>query len=364
MPKIPYIKPCIKRIAPDRWRKTKPSSGLLPPYFGTLLVGLKSSIDSTSSDSTGKAHRLAINSDSLLKILSELTGETFTSSANVLVYPFKHLILHEDRIRRALVQAEENYVQAIQERDGVPSSLKEEWSGERYEQKNSEKLDPTTLRQLQDELKCLVEFMEIDMADIFKVRKQIHNGTLKCIAFEHLWLLFEPGNLVIQNQRIPGGGLLQAFTVLSVTGGRISFDPSRIILRDPRPLELDEEDDPLIYALLQSASRITPFVIDCFYVNCDGQQVGPKPRRIVIPPYVGERSILALEVYPAKFDPAFHVIMVRLLRRGTRFISVVNGSHRWHSGMSVQVKNHNPFGRAHDKRYEDTIRAEEVSKWL
>ena len=329
----------------------------MPPDLGTLLVGLKSPMDSTSSESTGKAHRLAINSDGLLKVLSELTGEAFNGAANVLVYPFKHLIVNEDRIRRAAVQAEKNYLEAIQESGEVPSGLEEERSGGACERKNSEKGDPLALRQLRDELKCLVEFMDIDMADIFEVRKQIHDRALKSIAFEYLWLLFEPGNLVIQNQRTSGDQQLQALTVLSVTGGRISFDPNGIVFRDPPPpMPGDDEEN---FVLLKSTSRITPFVIDCVYIDCDGQRVGPRKRRIVIQPYTGERSILALEVYPAKLDPAYHDTMERLLRRGMRFISILNGSHKWYSGMSIQVKQISYGARP---RFEDTIRAEEVSQ--
>lgn len=149
--------------------------------------------------------------------------------------------------------------------------------------------------------------------------------------------------MIIANKEISGDQQPHTFIVLHVTGGRTSFDPAgRILPRKNPPIE--PEEDVKSIALLISPSKITPFIIDCFYVDFDGQQLGPKSRRIVIPPYTGERPITSLEVYPAKFDPEYSNLMEQLLNRGKKFVSIARGAYKQYSGMSIRENgSRNPF---------------------
>jgi hypothetical protein len=333
-----YIQPSIERILPDRWRAKKPYAALVPKS-ATLLVCLKSPLDvGDGNEELEKPHRLAVNSESLLKTLSEITGEILTPSRNVIVYPFKILVLKEEAIRTALADAVKT-LEEKRENDGIVSGGTDEEPKHTKGKKDSEgQEDEIVLQKRRDELECLVEFMDNDMADIFAVRKKVQDGILKTIAFEYLWHLFEPGDIILQRPKATQKQQLQAFTVIHVTGGRISFDPGRRLFRKENK-DLYEEDEGLEKynsMLLQSASRITPFCVDCVYTDCDGQVIGPVCRRFVIVPYVGEMAIESLEIYPAKFDSNYSSIMESLLNRGQSFLSAIGGSHKWYSGMAFR----------------------------
>lgn len=151
----------------------------------------KSSTDTESHENTGRPHRLVLNSDYLLSLMAGLSGQQaiFTPFVNVLVYPFKHLILHEAAIRNTLAEVEEKCRKANEksektEEDGLNTDEDRQTS---RAEKDPEKEASAKLIQNRDELKCLIEFIDNDMADIFQVRKQIRGGTIKDIAFEYLW---------------------------------------------------------------------------------------------------------------------------------------------------------------------------------
>jgi len=67
--------------------------------------------------------------------------------------------------------------------------------------------------------------MDNDMADIFDIRQKIQTPTLRCslktIAFEYLWLLFNPGDVVLSSPSKLGSEFVQMFTVM----------PSAVVVR-------------------------------------------------------------------------------------------------------------------------------------
>jgi hypothetical protein len=289
----------------------------------------------------GKPKRLAINSEVLLEILSTIAGEPMKPAINVLVRPFRYLVIYEAQIRRALADAEQRCLHPpLTPINAIPTAeLKQTDRKEDIKEKSyCAMVLENRPERARDELKCLVEFMDADMGDIFDIRKRVQSLELKDIPFEFLWLLFSPGDLVFSNLKKSGQDYLQAFTVLHVTGGRRLFDHSTnswIREADFR-WELDSESEQRNRDLATSYSRSSPFIIDCIYVDSDGRQLAPKARRFVIPPYAAKRSILALDIYPARFDPEYEVIMETLLKRGEKLVSVSLGAHKQYSGMSIR----------------------------
>jgi hypothetical protein len=285
------------------------------------------------NDSSGKPHRLAINSKILLSFLTKVTGEPLTESKNVWVRPFKYLVLYEEQIRRVLTNVEkyweetEKYAKERDESDLV--HLQGDSAGEILIKAGKRGLS---------ELRCLVQFMDIDMRDILDIRNKIRNQDLRTIAFEFLWLLYKPGDLIFSACGKRNRDRLQAYKVLHVTGGRSSFDPARLKYdrSDKREWDSSSETEQKVKELTSSAARMTPLIIDCVYTDCDGHRLGPRSKRIAIPVYMGERPILSLEVYPAEFSPDHASLAQRLTDRGRLFMAVAGGSHKRYSGMTLR----------------------------
>lgn len=185
-------------------------------------------------------YRLAVNSTYLLSVLEKYTGIFFTEEQNVLVRPFKYLVEIEPDIREAFHMAKVVCEQAIAEL--AQSVQAAEICGPQVEgnvetqegKKNLEKLNEAVFRTTRerDELSCLVEFMDLDMRDIFSVKRQIESRSVEKIAYEHLWQFFKPGDIVYscpENDEIRR----QAYRILHVTGGRVCFDTTRRSPFDP-----------------------------------------------------------------------------------------------------------------------------------
>ena len=186
---------------------------------------------------------------------------------------------------------------------------------------------------LRDQLRCLVQFMDEDMKDLFSVRKQIANGTLKKVSFEYLWLLYKPGDVVFS-----GSSQRRAYRVLHVTGGRAILDigdqhatNNRTVSQSVRSWE-QHEDLTVTYV----HPKNTSFVIDCYYIDFDGENFGPVPRKFAIQEYEGEQEIDTLQPFPAKFDKNHHETEKMLIKRGKCFVKLTRVSHKKYTGLSAR----------------------------
>ena len=182
---------------------------------------------------------------------------------------------------------------------------------------------------LRDELRCIVDFMDNDMKDIYSVQKDIDNGTKKVIAFDYLWQLFKPGDVVIEEH-----AQKRAYIVLHVTGGRS-------LTKRAQRFKIKEEFSPQ-EAVLEKAAYLakypksTPFVLDCFYLDFDGTNFGPRPAKFMFKEYDGEKPIRSLKVFPARFDGSPKQTENALIRRGKRFVKLARVDHKYYSGSTIK----------------------------
>ena len=190
--------------------------------------------------------------------------------------------------------------------------------------------NPTDRTRLRDELRCLVKFMDDDMKKIHSAQKGIDDGTKTTIAFDYLWQLFKPGDLVIK-----GGEQKRAYIVLHVTGGRALHRSARSTHREKdrwlNPQELLAKE-----AYLAKYPKTTPFVLDCFYLDFDGTNFGPRPEKFMFQEYDGEVPINSLEVFPAKFDESPKQTEKALVKRGKRFVKLTRVDHKYYSGKTIR----------------------------
>ena len=182
---------------------------------------------------------------------------------------------------------------------------------------------------LRDELRCIVDFMDNDMKDIYLVQKDIDNGSKKVIAFDYLWQLFKPGDVVIEER-----AQKRAYTVLHVTGGR---SLTRSAQRFGVKRDYSSQAEALEHAAyLAKYPKATPFVLDCFYLDFDGTNFGPRPAKFMFKEYDGEKPIRSLEVFPVRFDGSPKQTENALIRRGKRFVKLARVDHKYYSGSTIK----------------------------
>ncbi|KAL5317440.1 hypothetical protein ACEPPN_014535 [Leptodophora sp. 'Broadleaf-Isolate-01'] len=372
----------IMRVPADQWRTVK-TEGKLDPKLSVLIVSSKRTVklarrrehnepkvgesaaqEIRSSDFSPveTPYRLAINSAYLLNVLGQCTDTSFEAEQNVLVRPFKHLVAYESEIRECLKEAETACDQAESE---LNRSLEDGTSGKEVKSAsmaagspNGEKVPDTdpkdskentleekarVARRNRDELRCLVEFMDKDMKDIFEIKKAASTHSLKEVAFEHLWQVYKPGTMMYTLSQREDPGRCQAYRVIHVTGGRVCFDngtKSSFNAVSSRIWDMESENDDLCRNTIKSSAlEKTTFIIDCYFLDFDGYRIGPTPKRFAIPPYTGKRSLLSFPVYPSEYDPKNQQIRNKLVERGNRFTSLVPGAHKKYSGLSMREAN-------------------------
>ena len=372
----------IHRVPRWQWREVKTNTGInsdLPILIvssngqgkvgrrstGRGTIRQKSTPDNTFNDgdlpfgeisSLGTSYRLTINSKLLLNLLGDCTGMAFPEDRNVWLRPFKYLVAYEAEIRQALQDAEVNL--ARMEVQPGPSDQEETTQDHHGGSVTSRKLtrgegkfkagtmdfethaiDASSAKAERDQLRCLVSFMDTDMQDILDVKRQIANQTLKEIAFEHLWLLYRPGDRVYSAKSPEEISTYQAYRVLHVTGGRSILDTANKSNFNDYDREWDFESETEERArdtIRSSGSHVTPFIIDCFSIDFDGDRLGPKPKRIVIPKYNGNRKVDAFEVCPLGFHPQRENVSRVLVQRGRRFTQLATGTHHSYSGTTLR----------------------------
>lgn len=337
----------------SRQRSWTTGSRLVLDNHHEIENGVVEDISATSTpmieSSTESPHRVAITGHDLHRALEKIINCPLSLINNVWVWPFKYFIVYETEIRKCLENEEAKFNgSAAPQQNGsnvlsaIENNISENGSNiDRREditklpegQSTDDKSVETRLR---DQLRCLVAFMDHDMKETFSIKRKIADGTLQNIAFEHLWQLYSPGDLIFSSEQ---NTERRAYRVLHVTGGRTILDtddqpPAENQFSSSRPVRSWERhgDQAIAYA----HSKNTSFVIDCFYIDFDGQNFGPVPRRFVIPEFEGERPINTLHAFPAKFDKNNKETEKLLIKRGKRFYKLAGVTHKRYVGLSAR----------------------------
>ena len=355
------------RVPPWAWREIK-SEGAIDPKLPALIVSSKGHgrvgprsrrrtvrENGTPSASVSRqkeapsfdvAYRLAVNSRVLLNLLGECTGVDFPEDRNVWLRPFKYLVAYEMEIRQALQEIEESVVQTSKHNQvSTPSAQLMQGNGDTNADTPGDRpyvsaIDTSHAQLQRDQLRCLVDFMDSDMQDIFDVKRQVDNQTLEEVAFEHLWLVFKPGDLVYTMQSLEDRSTYQAYRVLHITGGRSVLDTLNQSEFEPvenRSWDYESESEQRVCDSIRgSPSNITPVIIDCFYLDFDGNRLGPKSKKFLIPTFMGKRRLDALEVCPSFSFPQHERLHSALVERGRRFTQLAIRTHKKYSGTTLR----------------------------
>ncbi|KAJ8064241.1 hypothetical protein OCU04_006588 [Sclerotinia nivalis] len=295
----------------------------------------------------GKAVRVAINSealrDELRIIIGAGVGLEISEFRKVLTGPWKVLVEYEGAIRQRLQKLEEMMKSkdakltdnSLEMDDKKPGQVDEDTRSETCKVSTRNPSYPCELCQIVfpphqtplecldtrlAHLKCLVEFMDSDLKDVFELRQQIKDGSLKEIAFADLWHLFSPGDLIVTHP------MFRAYRVFHTSGGRPRLSKPELFEKKP---------------------VCSPFNINCFYMGYDWKTVGPIHETLRISEYVGKKSVMELlveldgklmtervTVWPLKMlsiDERMKKIS-HLISRGKKLRSLRQGDHKYYVG--------------------------------
>ncbi|KAF2729184.1 hypothetical protein EJ04DRAFT_568860 [Polyplosphaeria fusca] len=303
--------------------------------------------NSSSEHHIGKPDRIVINSYTLYDAIYEATGEVLKD--NVFIRPFKILLTHEENIRKTYDEWKEKCesaksdLEALRTQDGTEVSRTDS-----AHPSDTQHGLPTVLMLLEKEaafkkaecmqahLACLVDFLDNDMKPIFKLRREIQDASVTEIVFNDLWHLYKPGDVVIANIGHPEDQI-QAFQVLNVTGGRPVLSANPTYESDFKSrCERWQMDGQTGAAMLGTSTRMTPLVIDCFFIDYNGTHFGPRSKTFVIPEFVDSQSVRDLEIVPFHFAAEKHDIRRLLIRRGKKFASLTPTRHKYYNGVTLE----------------------------
>ena len=220
-----------------------------------------------------------------------------------LLRPFKLLVTYEEDIRASVKMIEERAKSSTGGEKGMKES-KPVLSEKEYEHKD-----------LLQDLKCLIEFLDVDLKPTFDLRQSIANKTATEIEYADLWHLFKLGDVVISPAH-PG----QAFRVVKATGGRPPLTPKY-------PVD----------GKLTNSRSLDGFVVDCCGIQFDGYDYVPLLKKITIRKYVGHRPIDSLEVYPLNMSQNFERLHCQLIDQGRKYLDLTRSpfSHKAFEGITM-----------------------------
>ncbi|CAN9337290.1 unnamed protein product [Alternaria alternata] len=186
-----------------------------------------------------------------------------------------------------------------------------------------------------DLLSCLIEVMDTDLRSILELRRRLQDGNKDegGIAYKDLWHLYKPGDIVVSNPAVLPGPQ-QAYCVLHVTGGRDSHEDLYPTANVP--------ESTIVWSItgemLTVSAGVTPFVLDCVYIDYDGTKYGPRARSVALQDYNGLKAIKSLELFPIKFNYEAPGDYASLVKRGKKYASLRGGVSKLYKGLTLEEK--------------------------
>lgn len=231
--------------------------------------------------------------------------------------PFKLLVHSSGRIRDSLADLEKH-------RQACKNSSEEDFEKEWQQDCPLEDLrghkkfiyatmETTELTGLIKDLRSLIKFMD------GYIEPAIKRDLKESVFFSDLWYTFPAGSLIfIKDKNIPQ----KIWKVIQRTGGH----------RRRRVFEaLDEYNNGQL--------TLSPFVIDCFYIDFDGTRYLPVYHRIYIDAFDGLLPFSNLPVLPLSVAETEQYINIKeMVNRGRDFIEYAQPTHCDYIGRSLLKK--------------------------
>ena len=349
----------------------------------------------STSETLQTVDRIRINSIPIMVTLADISDQELSLEPTVFIQPFKFLAHHNRGIRNRLAVLESKWsarekdtspIQSDDSADGKkekaisdlptepnPSVLQADISPESPSNADKQQDDGWTdkhdipkrtasedlvdsVEALKD-LRCLVQFMDQELRDIDRFSKVDPPSR---ILFKDLWHLFKPGDQVFaplqsttsedqgQEEKSPHVSRLQRYQVswrvLSTSGGRPNLSAE------------DDEETNLV-----PKQKTNPFEISCYFIDFTGEAFFPAAFIFKINPFLGEREITSLEVYPWRYLKDCEKIRHSLKDRGEKFREFLNFQYRFYKGPTMACQPDGwPFKRNSFPSYPEQIESEVI----
>ena len=164
----------------------------------------------------------------------------------------------------------------------------------------------------------LLTFMEKECQDVVKVQDHLATrDVLSAIKFEHTWLLYAPGTIVVSKEN----GEYEAFVVESARGC--------------------QRHQPLY----NGRSTHSTLEFTCWSIHYDGEIFGRVWSNHYIAPFEASKEIQAMDLVPLDFLPDRDSIQAALVKRGHEFWALQGQCFREYTGevWSSHVENADPL---------------------
>ena len=189
---------------------------------------------------------------------------------------------------------------------------------------NPKKLACTCPQDAKNDLQLLVRFINEGLGELISLRENTAEGKLQKIAFEHLWNLYQPGDIVVSSRSD-----VQAYKVIHISGGwplmvgQDSFAMAGVPAQSKHPPGV------------QAKFKYSPSIIDCVRIDFDGEKFGPVQTKVEICEFDEERVIRKLGVYCLRFAEDETQLESTLVNRGQYFVELASVKHKKYSGLSM-----------------------------
>ncbi|KAI1736125.1 hypothetical protein F4680DRAFT_469399 [Xylaria scruposa] len=305
---------------------------------------------------TERLQRVQINSKVVIKCLEEVTGISLSSFIPLLLIPpFKLFVCFRDRIAEKVAELQLQMHKSTDQDSTESPNLQAASSGAKVQQETSSaavleippgisdstsdklaatKFEPSMLPYLE----TILGFIDTNCSHSLTLRNSIRLGSLQMIAFDDLWHLFRPGDLLFSIK----GGSEQLYRAHYITGGRLRLrnrtkDEMQRGRPQTRPYDTDSDEDDDAYRKYKEAfgkGSYSDLVIDCYSIAFDGKDLGPRDTAVQISHYTGEKHITSLPIYPVRFHKdGEEAVRLRLRDRGKRYVSCYG--HKTYDGLAT-----------------------------
>ncbi|KAL9082205.1 MAG: hypothetical protein Q9165_008929, partial [Trypethelium subeluteriae] len=337
------------------------------------IVKFKPGSEEVDSEEASTSHlkklpeRIRINAAPLCEALSATIGEgalTYRDKSPIVMRsPFRFLLYHEERIRRAadrettqdhkanVDNAKSGHLNDPQKanivtgdhRDTgdkispeilVPESQNSSISKLPQQDKSNEEMktpnqgkdhDGSIDKKLAQQLNLLLSVIQ----DFIKPTVE-RVKTLQRVTFQELYYLFRPGDTIYVGK---GDQPQKLWRVLQVTGGNR-------LLRPFDDLNFDEQDAE---AKRSKRDNFSPLALECFFLSYDGFRFRRVHARFTIPSFPDSQSVQNLPVIPFEIAKQANFINEEDIRCGAKqYLDCTQPSHRSYKGKSVEK---DPQGR-------------------
>ncbi|KAI1805102.1 hypothetical protein F4811DRAFT_249179 [Daldinia bambusicola] len=298
----------------------------------------------------GEMQRIRIQSQPVLGHLTSLLKDTEQrSTPRTFIRPFKALVYLQPKMKEILATLEEKWadyediediesvdlpeipdIESLKSKSKDTGSKGDNNDDEEEEEdedddddneslisvdSNAEDLDtimdsPEALR----DMRCYVNFID---KEVMPLHDRFSNRSTDRVKFDDLWSLFSPGSLIYMPSAGENGGRYhEVWRIYRTQMPEVEVEyPTKLEWGDFFPDELAQE-------------KKDQFKIYAYYIDHDGDSFGAVRHTFRIEPFVGERLIESLEVFPIRYRQDHQQLLESLKKQGQDFQRLLVDRHQ------------------------------------